>query len=895
MRTRLANFGICFWGIWTILALTLAKPAIAELSSTPNPNTWVTNGPVYAIETDGDTVYLGGDFDYIGPNTGHGAEIDLDAGELTRIGPFIDLNVLTCVADGSGGWFIGGRFSRVGSVERNHLAHLLADGSVDPNWVVDVSGPVYALAISGSRLYIGGEYRQINGYGRRHIAAVDVVSGEVLDWPVAGAIGKIDDTYINAIATNESHVFIGGKFNQIGSHVRSCLAELDATTGDVTDWAPHIVKSNSVTYTEVNTIAVSNSIVYYGGWFTDVDEMPRGNMAATDLNTHELIDWNPDVSSIVRSIIVSDSTIYAGGVFRLAGGQTREGVAAWDEITLALTDWTPEVNSAVHTLAKEGSTIYIGGDFTKVNNIARNRIAAIDAVTGNVSNWSANANSNVRAMAIFENKMYVGGYFTSVNGMRCYNLAALDTHTGKAIPWNPSDFNSGYVNCLAIKGDTLFAGGLQQGKSLVAVNKVTGQNLNLNTVTNGEILTMDISGSTIYIGGNFSKVNNVGRSKLAAVDIDSGALTNWNPNANGNVLTLKVSNFQVYVGGEFTQVGNEKRWGGAAVDMFTGHLSDWNPNAIYGTLGYPFVRDQNNEQTDSEILLQDRNVQAEWDDIGYIPPIPIDKPGAINSILITDSTAYAGGRFSKIGGELRYGIASLDLVTAAAQPWTPEILYGSNIPIITSMAFSRDGMLVGGYFTRINGESRLNLAEIDLVTGNATNWNPQLDDAPSAIVSTGSRVFVGGRFEQVGGQGHPYFAQFDIIDTVPPTSSASSADLVQVGAPIVGTYVADDGVDGSGVAKVELYALEPGDVWRNSGEVTGGTFSYWPMRSGEAANGRYHFATVATDGVGNRETAPTDLYLGDVAILGDVMIDFIDAQEATGTGFSGVGDWDVLN
>jgi hypothetical protein len=59
----------------------LFAPTFARAqSSTPREETWVTNGKVSAIVRTANTVYIGGEFTYVGPCTGYGVPLDATTG-----------------------------------------------------------------------------------------------------------------------------------------------------------------------------------------------------------------------------------------------------------------------------------------------------------------------------------------------------------------------------------------------------------------------------------------------------------------------------------------------------------------------------------------------------------------------------------------------------------------------------------------------------------------------------------------------------------------------------------------------------------------------------------------------------------------------------------------------
>ena len=82
----------------------------------------------------GSTAYIGGNFTRIAPYTGSSALFDASNGELKRPWPEVAGVVNDVVSDGTGGWYLGGDFNSVGGVSRTDLAHVMADGTVDPSW-----------------------------------------------------------------------------------------------------------------------------------------------------------------------------------------------------------------------------------------------------------------------------------------------------------------------------------------------------------------------------------------------------------------------------------------------------------------------------------------------------------------------------------------------------------------------------------------------------------------------------------------------------------------------------------------------------------------------------------------------------------------------------------------
>src|SRR5207302_11507226 len=134
--------------------------AAAAVNDTPD-ETWVTNGDVNSVVQAGSRIYLGGDFDEVGPNTGSGVALDPATGARPGAFPRVNGPVYTAVPDGAGGWYIGGSFTRVGDKSRQNAARVLADGTVGAwNPHTDLAVPAIALAPGpGAHLvWIGGGF-----------------------------------------------------------------------------------------------------------------------------------------------------------------------------------------------------------------------------------------------------------------------------------------------------------------------------------------------------------------------------------------------------------------------------------------------------------------------------------------------------------------------------------------------------------------------------------------------------------------------------------------------------------------------------------------------------------------------------------------------------------------
>ena len=744
-RVRRGGRGI---GLLFAVAVGLfgSLPAVAQAvvpSSVPSSTWWVPDGQVESVLPAGKLVYIGGSFNYVGPNTGGGVPLSLTRGSAVARFPKVNGTVNAVVSDGAGGYYIGGSFDEVGGVARSDLAHLGANGSVDPAWNPGANGEVGVLAVSGSTVYAGGQFSSIGGRARNLIAALGVRTGRATAWN-PNARGPAGYSGVYALAVSRSIVYAGGEISSIGGRARHYIAALSAGTGRATSWNP---SANGVVY----ALAVSRSIVYAGGGFSWIGGHRRDNLAALDARSGGASAWNPNArnevgGADVYALAVSGSAVYAGGYFSSIGGQVRNAIAALDASTGRATAWNPnaslgadaEFGADVYALAVSGSTVYAGGNFSSIGGVVRNNIAALDASTGEATVWNPSAGGYVYRLALSGSTVYAGGNFSSIGGVVRNNIAALDASTGRATAWNPNA--SARVSTLALSGSTVYAGGYftsiggQARDQIAALDAQTGSATAWDANANPPsscfekcppdfgVLALAVSGSTVYAGGYFTSIGGQARNQIAALDARTGDATAWNPSAGGpetygvsrDVDAFALSGSTVYVGGQFTSIGGQPRNRIAALDARTGRASAWNPNA----------------------------------------------GDVVNALAVTGSTVYAGGQFDSIGGRARNLIAALGVRTGRATAWNPNARGRDSYSGVYALALSGSTVYAGGYFGSIGGRARNNLASLNARTGRASAWNPNAGDVVNALAVTGSTVYAGGRFTIIGGFDQGGFAAF---------------------------------------------------------------------------------------------------------------------------------------
>jgi trimeric autotransporter adhesin len=321
-----------------------------------NPN---ANAYVHALALSGSTLYAGGSFTSIGGKARDNiATFNAADGTVTTFNPGLTGYVRALALSGST-LYVGGGFTLIGGQSRSNLAAINTLNGTTTSFNPAANDYVLALARSDATLYVGGQFTIIGGQPRLRIAALNL--GGILDG-TATSFNPIADAIVWALAVSDSTVYVGGNFSLIGLQPRNYIAALNAADGTATNFNPN---ADGV----VLTLALSGSTLYVGGGFTTIGGQPRNHLAALNVVDGIATDFNPnpngsDFNSSVFALAVSGSTIYAGGGFTSIAGQPRNYIAGLKTADGTATTFNPNADGSVHALAvAPNGKLYVGGFF----------------------------------------------------------------------------------------------------------------------------------------------------------------------------------------------------------------------------------------------------------------------------------------------------------------------------------------------------------------------------------------------------------------------------------------------------------------------------------------------------------------------------------------------------
>ncbi len=575
-----------------------------------------------------------------------------------------------------------------------------------------VTGRVNTIAVSGTTVYIGGDFTDLGGNPNiDYIARWDGTNWSPL---LSGTAGL--NATVHAIVLSGTEVIAGGAFQNAGGNSNAnYIARWNGT-----QWTGFISGTTGGITGTVYTLALSGTHIYAGGAFTDAG----GNGDADGIAY-----WDGGWRNLGSG---RDNTVYTivfSGIRVYAGGDFTNSIAYWDG-----SSWTALgggiSSGSVYAITIVGNNVYAGGSFTTPGN----NIARYDGNWNALGGGVGGSSDSVSATLFLGGKLLAGGTFATAGGSPAQGLAEWDPVTSSWSPvsnfaWNSSVITS--VEALVASGSDLYVGGWftdagrnnandhvtrRSGTAFVPLGDKTVEPLN------GNVETVVISGTDVYVGGSFTNAGNTpGADYIAKWDgTQWSALLSGTAGLTGTVYAIALQGNDVYVGGAFQNAGNNgdadflARWDGS---KWTGLLS--------GTTGV----------TDTVYTIA----------------------------FSGTSQLFVGGAFTSTTPVSLTHIAKANIVTTTGTVTTPVtwsgLVSGTN-GIITdtvyTIAISGTDVFVGGNFQNAGEITGTNY----IARWDGSTWNPvgslnAINNTVYSIVISGNNVYVGGKFTDAGGSGGP--------------------------------------------------------------------------------------------------------------------------------------------
>jgi uncharacterized delta-60 repeat protein len=464
-----------------------------SIDTTFNPD---CSGPVYCVAlVPNNQIVIGGSFTSLTPNDGSTVSYVQDLARLNSNGtvdttfyPDPDAPVSSVAVQSDGKIVVAGTFTEfeqnanVGNlspapvagptVDRNYIARINTDGSVDATFDPDPNGGLtYVTVLANGQIIFGGNFNEIqpnetgNPANREGIARVNT-DGSV-DPSFDPAFNGTVDTITQL---PDGSLFVGGNFTTVQEGgavlIGGNFLNVSATP------AAHLARLNSDSTLDSSFLAhpdgpvnamvpFVNGTVLVGGAFANVDGVPRANLLRLNADSSVDTSFNTAVNGAVDSIALQQNgQVLIGGAFTSAGGQNTAYFARLGSSGSPDSSFAPAVNGIVDAIAVQpNGKIVIAGSFTSVDGAAVSNLARLNSDGSLDATFNPAPNGTVLSIAqLLDGTFYVSGLFTSIGGQPLPYAAHIESSGAVDASFAPNV--NAPVNAVLVQPDgKVFLGG----------------------------------------------------------------------------------------------------------------------------------------------------------------------------------------------------------------------------------------------------------------------------------------------------------------------------------------------------------------------------------------------------------------------------------------------------
>jgi uncharacterized delta-60 repeat protein len=458
---------------------------------------------------------------------------------------------------------ISGDFTSVNGTAMRSIARIHANGTLDmsfhpgtgPGHMLEpsVRPRIYTVKLQADgKLLVGGYFTSINGINRDGIARLNPDGSLDLGFDATGS-GPNEEVQA-VVPQPDGKVLIGGQFTEVQRTSRPRIARLhpDGSLDRTFDPGTGLLWKPTPNQTSVSSLDLqSDGKVLITGRFSHLDGVSRSGIArlhgdgSLDTGFNPILDSSGELVEVLSFALQPDGKILIGGEFQAVNGASRNRIArlhpdgtldsTFDPGIGPVSDtpwYPPTINNLV---PQPDGRIVVHGEFTQFSGVPKDRVARLNPDGSLDSGYTVTVlarDGGSGSIAVTsmqpDGKVLIGGNFSTVNGVSRNRVARLNSDGTLDSSFDPgtgvtgSEFGFVYVYSIATRPD-------------------------------GKIL----------IGGEFTHVNGTVRNGIARLHSDGSLDDTFDPGTGPNRAIRSIAlqpNGKVLIGGAFIAVDNVGRW-----------------------------------------------------------------------------------------------------------------------------------------------------------------------------------------------------------------------------------------------------------------------------------------------------------------------------------------------